>query len=189
MALYSFGLALFFIPHFFSAMRSRAEGKDIRKSIGEAKYMGLYSAVTLLGFFAMIIGFARAPNGETLFAAPHSLHHISWVFMMPALILLASAYMPLGHIKRAVQHPMMLAVLIWAGFHLAVGGDLKRVLMFGLFFAYAFVSLICAYKRGTSLKDKPAKPIGDILAIILGLVITGVFMHGGHLILFGVPPV
>ena len=189
MALYSFGLALFFIPHFFSAMRSRAEGKDIRKSIGEAKYMGLYSAVTLLGFFAMIISFARAPNGETLFAAPHSLHHISWVFMMPALILLACAYMPVGHIKRAVQHPMMLGVFIWSGFHLAVGGDLKRVLMFGLFFAYAAVSLICAYKRGTNLKDKPAKAIGDILAIIIGLVITGVFMHGGHVALFGVSAV
>ena len=189
MALYSFGLALFFIPHFFSAMRSRAEGKDIRKSIGEAKYMGLYSVVTLIGFIAMIIGFARAPNGEPLFAAPHSLHHISWVFMMPALILLASAYMPLGYIKRNVQHPMMLAVLIWAGFHFAVGGDLKRVLMFGLFFAYAAVSLIFAYKRGTDLKGKAAKPIGDILAVIVGLVLTGLFMHGGHVVLFGVSPV
>ena len=151
--------------------------------------MGLYSLVTLIGFIAMIAGFANAPNGAALFTGPHDLHHISWVFMMPALILLASAYMPLGYIKRSVQHPMMLAVLIWAGFHLAIGGDLKRVLMFGLFFAYAGVSLICAHKRGTDLKDKPAKPMGDILAIIVGLVLTGVFMHGGHLILFGVPPV
>ena len=94
--------------------------------------------------------------------------------------------MPLGYIKRAVQHPMMLAVLIWAGFHLAIGGDLKRVLMFGFFFAYAGVSLICAYKRGTDLKDKPAKPMGDILAVIVGLVLTGFFMHGGHVALFGV---
>ena len=102
---------------------------------------------------------------------------------------LVSAYMPVGFIKRSVQHPMMLAVFIWAGFHVAVGGDLKRVLMFGLFFVYAGVSLICAYKRGTDLKDKPAKPMGDVLAIIVGLVITGVFMHGGHVALFGVSPV
>ena len=189
MTLFVLGLILFFVPHFFSALRSRKNGKDIRKSIGEAKYMGLYSAVTLLGFFAMIIGFARAPNGETLFAAPHSLHHISWVFMMPALILLASAYMPVGYIKRTVQHPMMLAVLIWAGFHLAVGGDLKRVLMFGLFFVYALISLICAYWRGTDLKDKTVKPMGDVLAVIIGLAITGLFMHGGHTALFGVSPV
>ena len=97
--------------------------------------------------------------------------------------------MPLGYIKRSVQHPMVLAVLIWAGFHLAVGGDLKRVLMFGLFFAYTLVSLICAYKRGTSLKDKPAKPMGDILAVIVGLILTGVIMHGGHVTLFGVSAV
>jgi len=182
MTLFLLGLGLFFVPHFFSALRSRAEGKDIRKSIGEAKYMGLYSVVTLIGFVAMIMGFARAPNGETIFAASHDLHHISWVFMLPAFILLASAYVPLGFIKRTVQHPMMLAVLIWAGFHLAVGGDLKRVLMFGLFFAYAAVSLICAYKRGTDL-------LGDMLAIIVGLAVTGAFMHGGHVALFGVSPV
>jgi len=61
--------------------------------------------------------------------------------------------------------------------------------MFGLFFAYAGVSLICAYKRGTDLKDKPAKPMGDILAIIVGLVFMGVFMHGGHMALFEVSAV
>ena len=189
MTLFVLGLILFFVPHFFSALRSRKNGKDIRERWGEAKYMGLYSVVTLIGFIAMIIGFARAPNGETLFAAPHDLHHISWVFMMPAFILLVSAYMPVGFIKRSVQHPMMLGVLIWAGFHLAVGGDLKRVLMFGLFFAYAGVSLICAYKRGTDLKDKTVKPMGDVLAVIIGLAITGLFMHGGHTALFGVSPV
>ena len=95
----------------------------------------------------------------------------------------------MGHIKRSVQHPMMLGVLIWAGFHLAIGGDLKRVLMFGLFFVYALISLICAYRRGTDLKDKKAKPIGDVLAVMIGLAITGLFMHGGHTALFGVSPV
>jgi len=189
MKLFLLGLVLFFVPHFYSALRSRADGKDIRKSMGELKYMGRYSIVTMVGFIIMIIGFARAPNGATLFAAPHDLHHISWVFMLPAFILLASAYTPTGFIKRTLQHPMMLGVLIWAGFHLAVGGDLKRVLMFGLFFAYAGVSLICAYKRGTDLKDKAPKPIGDVLAVILGLVVTGVFMHGGHVALFGVSSV
>ena len=118
MALFIFGLALFFIPHFYSALRSRAEGKDIRKSIGEAKYMAIYSSAAFFGLIAMIAGFANAPNGAALFTGPHDLHHISWVFMMPALILLASAYMPLGYIKRSVQHPMMLAVLILSLIHI-----------------------------------------------------------------------
>jgi len=45
MKLFLLGLVLFFVPHFYSALRSRADGKDIRKSMGELKYMGRYSIV------------------------------------------------------------------------------------------------------------------------------------------------
>ena len=131
MTLFYSGLALFFIPHFYSAMRSRAEGKDIRVKLGEAKYMGLYSVVTLIGFGLMIWGYVKAPNADLIFEGPHTLHHLAWIPMMIAFILLISAYTPVGHIKRTVQHPMMLATLIWAGTHLAMGGDLKRILLFG----------------------------------------------------------
>ena len=189
MTIYILGLALFFIPHFFSALRSREEGKDIRKTMGEAKYMGLYSVITLIGFIAMIIGYAQAPNGDVLHAAPHDLHHIAWMIMLPAFILLAAAYMPMGYIKRTVQHPMMLGVLIWAGLHVAMGGDLKQILLFGSFLAYAVISLFGAYKRGTNLRDKPVKPLGDVLAIIAALLLIGVFMHGGHVKLFGASPI
>ena len=189
MTLFILGLALFFIPHFLSALRSREEGKDIRKTMGEAKYMGLYSVITLIGFIAMIIGYAQAPDGDVLHAAPHDLHHISWMIMLPAFILLAAAYMPMGYIKRTVQHPMMLSVLIWSGLHLAMGGDLKQLLLFGSFFTYAIISLIGSYKRGTDLKNKLVKPLGDVLAIIIGLLLISVFMHGGHVKLFGASPV
>ena len=190
MTLFILGLALFFIPHFFSALRSREDGKDIRKTMGEAKYMGLYSVITLIGFIAMIIGYAQAPNGDVLYAAPHDLHHTAWMIMFPAFILLAAAYMPIGYIKRTVQHPMMLGVLIWAGLHVAMGGDLKQLLLFGSFFAYAVISLFGAYKRGTlALKDKPASALGDVLAIIAGLLLIGIFMHGGHVKLFGTSPI
>ncbi len=189
MTLYILGLSLFFIPHFFSAVRSREDGRDIRKTIGEAKYMGLYSVITLVGFIAMIIGYAKAPDGAALYVAPHDLHHIAWMIMLPAFILLSAAYMPMGYIKRTAEHPMMLGVLIWAGLHMAMGGDLKQLLLFGSFFAYALISLIGAYKRGTDLKDKPASALGDILAIIVGLLLIGLFMHGGHVKLFGTSPV
>ncbi len=187
MLLYT-GLALFFIPHFYSAMRSRAEGKDIRVRMGEGKYMGLYSIVTLIGFGLMLWGYAKAPNGAPLFEGPHLLHHFAWIPMMIAFILLISAYTPLGHIKRTVQHPMMLATLIWSLTHLLMGGDLKKVLLFGGFAAYSFVSLVFAFGRGTELRSQPAKIKGDIIAIILGLILMGAIMHGGHLFLFKASP-
>lgn len=189
MTLFILGLALFFIPHVFSALRSREDGKDIRKTMGEAKYLGLYSGVTLIGFIVMIIGYIKAPHGAPLYSPPHDLHHIAWMVMLPALILLAAAYTPMGYIKRTVQHPMMLGVLIWAGLHLAMGGSQKRVLLFGAFFVYALISLLGAYKRGTDLKDNPVTALGDVLAIIVGLLLVWVFMHGGHVAMFRASPV
>jgi len=56
MTLFLLGLALFFIPHLFSAFRSREPGKDLRKNLGETKYMGLYSLVTLAGFVLLVMG-------------------------------------------------------------------------------------------------------------------------------------
>lgn len=187
MTIFYIGWVLFFIPHFYSAARSRGEGRDMRAKIGEAKYMGLYSVVTGLGLGLLIWGYVKAPQGDIVFAGPHGLHHYAWVVMIPALILLISAYTPLGYIKRAAQHPMMLAILIWTLLHLALGGDLKHVLLFGSFALYALVSLCYAFKRGAQLKDKAPNIVGDIMAIVIGLIVSGALLHGLHNIAFGVP--
>jgi len=180
---------LFFIPHFYSAARSRVDGRDIRQKIGEAKYMGLYSVITGLGLSLLIWGYIKAPQGDVVFTGLHIFHHYAWVVMMPALILLISAYTPLGYIKRAVQHPMMLAVLLWAVVHLATGGDLKHVLLFGSFALYALVSLFYAYRREAQLKDASPKLMGDIIAIFIGLAVSGALLHGLHKIAFGAPAI
>ena len=188
MSLFIAGIVIFFGLHLFSAFRSRTEGRDIRVKMGYAKYMGVYSVASLIGFGLMLWGYGQAPDQTILYEGPHGLHHVSWMFMLPALILLVAAYTPLGHIKRLVQHPMMLAVLIWAVFHLVLGGDLKRVLLFGTFAVYAALSLLMAYRRGTDLEAKQPKIAGDVLAVFIGLILTGLFMHGGHQYLFGVSP-
>ena len=189
MTIFYIGLGLFFVPHFYSALRSRAPGKDIRVRVGEAKYMGLYSLVTLIGFGLMVWGYAKAPIQAPMFEGPHELHHYAWLFMLVAFTLLAAAYTPMGYIKRAVQHPMMWATFIWAASHLAMGGDLRKVLLFGGFAAYSIVSLAFGYKRGTELKSKTPQIKGDVTAIIAGAVLTGIMMHGAHLYLFKASPI
>jgi uncharacterized membrane protein len=52
------GLVLFFGLHVYSAFRSRAPGADIKQTWGEAKYMGLYSLASLLGFVAIVWGYS-----------------------------------------------------------------------------------------------------------------------------------
>ncbi len=187
MTIFTLGLILFFLPHFYSALRSRAESKDIRKKIGYGKYMGAYSLITGLGLALLIWGYIKAPSGALIFEGPHDLHHMSWILMLPAFVLLIAAYTPAGYIKNTVQHPMMLAILIWSAVHLAMGGDSKKVLLFGLFTAYSLVSLFCAYRRGRSDFKSP-RVIGDVIAVIAGFALTGLMLHGGHQMLIGAPP-
>jgi len=49
MLIFVTGLALFFGPHMFSAIRSRAEGEDLRAK-NQGLYMGIYSLISLAGF-------------------------------------------------------------------------------------------------------------------------------------------
>jgi uncharacterized membrane protein len=188
MAIFLIGLAGFFGLHFYSALRTRAPGKDLRQRWGEARYMGLYSGLSLAAFILMLIGYGRVPDGPPLWTGPDFARTLSVPLNVLALILIAAAYTPTGRIKRAVHHPMMFAVLIWSVSHLLVGGDLKKLLLFGAFALYSIVSIAAAFHRGDRVTASP-RMLGDGLAILGGGLISVLLIYGGHALLFGVSPV
>ena len=49
-----FGCIIFFAVHLYSAFRSRDPIRDVRVSMGAAKFKGLYSLFAGLGFILMI---------------------------------------------------------------------------------------------------------------------------------------
>ena len=187
MTLFLIGLLGFFGLHFYSALRSRADGKDLRKRLGEARYMGLYSLLSLAFCVVMLIGYGRAPDGTALWIGPDFARTLSVPLNVLALILLVSAYAPTGRIKRAVHHPMMIATLIWSLSHLFIGGDLKKVLLFGAFALYSAVSVTAAFRRGERVDAFP-RTLGDLIAIVGGGVLSALLIYGGHALLFGVSP-
>ena len=188
MTLFLIGLAGFFGLHFYSALRSRADGRDIRKRWGEARYMSLYSVASLAFFIAMLVGYGRAPDGAPLWIGPELARTLSIPLNIIALILLAAAYTPTGRIKRTVHHPMMFGILLWSVSHLFIGGDLKKVLLFGAFALYSAVSISAAFRRGDRVDAFP-RTIGDVLAILIGGVMSAALIYGGHALLFGVSPI
>ena len=185
MTLFLIGLAGFFGLHFFSALRSRAEGKDIRKRMGEARYMGLYSVISLVFFIVMLVGYGRAPAGAPVWIGPDIARTLSIPLNIIALILVTTAYTPTGKIKRAVHHPMMLGVLIWSLSHLFIGGDLPKTLLFGAFAIYSAVSILAAFRRGDRVEAYP-RTIGDVLAVLGGGAASVVMIYGGHALITGI---
>ncbi|WP_298915506.1 NnrU family protein [uncultured Algimonas sp.] len=187
MTLFLTGLAGFFGTHFFSALRSREPGHDLRQRLGEARYMGVYSIVSLAFFGLMLAGYGRAPDGSPLWTGPEAARTLSWLPNGLALILLIAAYAPTGRIKRTVHHPMMIGTGLWAFAHLAVGGDLSKMLLFGAFALYSVVSVTAAFARGDRVMARP-RVAGDLIAVALGIAATLGLWYGGHAAMFGVAP-
>jgi len=185
------GLVIFFGTHLFSAYRSREPGKDIRVKMGQGPYMGLYSLVSIAGFALIVWGYGAARPAPVLYQPPVWMAHINIALMLFAMVFLAAAYLPAGHIKKAVKHPMLLAVKVWATGHLLANGELNSVLLFGSFLAYGVLDQIAVKKRGDNGPgpDVKANVMGDVGAVVVGLGTYAVIAHWAHPILFGVSAV
>ncbi|MBI1393428.1 MAG: NnrU family protein [Alphaproteobacteria bacterium] len=182
------GLVIFFAGHLFSAFRSREPGKDIKTRLGAGPYMGLYSLVSIAGFALIVWGYGAARPAPILYTPPAFLAHINLLLMVFAMILLAAAYLPTGHIKKAVKHPMLAAVKIWAFGHLLANGELNSVLLFASFLAYGVIDRIAVKKRGDNGPgaDVKANVMGDVGSVAVGLIAYGAIAFYLHPILFGV---
>ena len=187
MTLFYVGLGLFFVPHFYSAFRSREPGKDLRLKLGDLPFMGLYSIVSLAGFVLMIMGYQQSPAGEVLYALPFDARHILALVNLVAFVLLIAAYVPKNRIQRALKHPMLLAIILWSGSHLLMPTDLKELALFGSFLAYGLIDAVRAYGRPSKDGGQPSA-VSDAIVVIVGLGAYFGFAVWGHEVLIGLAP-
>jgi len=173
------GLVIFFGAHLFTTFRSREAGRDIKTKLGYGPYMGLYSLVSLAGFVLICWGFIATRDAG---------RHVNLALMLPALILLVASQLPTGAIKKAVKHPMLVAVKLWAFGHLLANGEINSVILFGSFLAYAVIDRIAVKKRGDNGPGPDARisVISDIGAVVVGLGLYVAILLWLHPILFGV---
>ena len=126
--------------------------------IGERPYLGLFSLMSAAGLVWMSVAYGRAPM-EALWPAQHFLP----VFVLPfAFVLLACGLLErnptavgqagaLKHpeaargILRVTRHPLMWAIMLWAGAHMLAVGSLRSVVFFG--------GLLLLAAAGTTLQD------------------------------------
>ncbi|HEY9056699.1 MAG TPA: NnrU family protein [Aurantimonas sp.] len=184
------GMIVFFGVH---SLRIFAEdGPDrLIARLGESQFKLTYSALSLIGLLLIIFGYGQArADASLLWSPPAGLRHLAFLLVPAALILVVSAYAPTGHIKAAVRHPMVLGVALWALAHLLVNGTDADLVLFGGFLAWALVDYASALRRtatGATQATAEKGLRGDIIAVAIGLVLSGAFLYGLHGWLFGVP--
>ncbi|XYK81363.1 MAG: NnrU family protein [Labrenzia sp.] len=183
------GLILFLGIHslpMFADKRSALEEK-----FGVLGYKGLFAVVSAIGFVMIIYGYgaARAAGPAIIYDPPFWLRHVTMLFMIPVFIFLVAAYVPC-RIKKALKHPMLVAVKLWAFSHLLTNGDLASVLLFGSFLVWAVADRISLKRRGLGggavMTKEPGK-FSDIIVILVGLGLYVLFAFKLHVLLIGVP--
>ena len=156
--------------------------------LGKNGYRIFFSVVSTLGLVLLIWGFAKAPFIQ-IWSPPGWTRHIAMLLMLPVFVLLIAAYLP-GRIKAAVKNPFLDAISTWALAHLIANGDLASIILFGSFLAYAVFDRIRLKRRAaTGLVTVPetGPPRNDVIAVVGGLALYGVFLVWLHPLLIGVP--
>ena len=190
MTLFIIGLVLFLGIHL---VRVVAPGlrTGLINSMGVNAYRGVYSLVSLLSLCLLIYGFgiARQETG-ILYDPPVFLRHITLLLMLIAFVVLAAGFMPSGYVATYAKHPQVLAIKIWAFAHLLANGETVQVILFAAFLAWGVIMRI-AYKRRArngEITERVYKSwTYDIAAIVIGLVVYGLFFMKLHTWLIGVP--
>jgi len=135
--------------------------------VGEGPYLGLFSLLSAAGLVWMVMAYARAPV-EALWPG---LRLVPVLVLPFAFVLLACGLFgrnptaagqagALWHpdaargILRITRHPVMWAIMLWAGAHLLALGSLRATVFFG--------GLLLLAAAGTTLQDaRKAKALGE----------------------------
>lgn len=190
MALLILGLVLFLGVH---SIRIVADGwrTQQRARLGEMRWKGLYSLVSITGFVLIVVGFGLARQHPVLlYVPPLALRHLNALFTLLAFILVVSAYVPPNHFRARLGHPMLAGVKVWAFGHLLATGMLHDVVLFGAFLLWAVVDFVSARRRDRAVGVVyPAGTVkGDVIALVAGIVFWAVFAFWLHGWLIGVKP-
>ena len=182
------GLVLFLGAHTLTTQRE-LRGRLVA-SIGEGPYKIAYALVSVAGLALIVWGFAhyRATDWIQVWTPPKALKHLNALLMLPAVILVAAAYIR-GRIYATLKHPMLAGVKLWAVGHLLANGDLGGIILFGSFLAWAVFDRI-SLKRRTDVGGPPI-PVGgignDLIAVAVGVAAYLALAFAFHPVVIGVP--
>jgi uncharacterized membrane protein len=138
---------------FFAGIHPLVSGTSVRArlvaSIGEQRYRGLFSLLSLAGLVALILAYRAAPY-MPVWSPPRGLRHAGALLMLAAFFFAVVGLMSAGPtavgreallrspepargLVRVTRHPFLVGVTLWAATHLLVRGDAAAMILFSTF--------------------------------------------------------
>ncbi len=184
------GLLLFLGIHSLNMLAPAVRNRMVSR-LGLIGWKGVFAVISLIGFVLLVWGYGQTRSEPVwLWQSPVWTRHLASLLMLPAMILLVATYVPGTRIKARIGHPMLLATKIWALAHLAANGTLADLVLFGSFLIWAVAGFVILRRRDrASARQYPVAGIGrDIIAVVVGVVLWGLFAFHLHRLLMGVGP-
>jgi len=190
MAILVLGLVLFIGAHSIRMVAAPWRAAQIAR-FGKHGWRGLFSLLSTAGIVLTVYGYGLARRDPVaVWAPPFWMAHVTALLTLIAFILVTAAYVRGNHFKRAVGHPFLCGVMLWAFGHLLANGTLNAIVLFGAFFVWALLDL-----RSERRRDREAHvvyPQGtaarDAIVVVIGIVAWAVFAFWLHGLLIGVRP-
>jgi len=189
MVIFIIGIIIFLGSHSVRIFADPWRSSMIEK-LGEKKWKGLHTLISLFGFILLIIGYAQArQNTVMIWQPPVFLTHLAVLLNLFTFILLTSSVRNNNAIRLKLKHPMILGVKVWAIAHLLANGSLIDLILFGSFLIWAVLDFRSARNRPSPSENTQVVSVRATLStIFLGVVFWLAFIFGLHQWLIGVSP-
>jgi uncharacterized membrane protein len=184
------GLVLFIGAHSIRMVAAPWRDAQIAR-FGKQGWRGLFSLLSAAGIVLIVYGYGLARRDPVaVWAPPFWMAHVTALLTAIAFIFITAAYVRGNHFKRALGHPFLCGVVLWAFGHLLANGTLNAIVLFGAFFIWALLDFGSerrrdreagvVYPQGTAARDA--------IVVVIGLVAWAVFAFWLHGPLIGVRP-
>jgi uncharacterized membrane protein len=182
------GIILFGGIHLFS-MVLPARRDALKKKLGEGRWKGLFTLVSLVGLGLMIRGVMLARSGPL--AADWIYFPADWakpVIMIAVFLgfISIAASHGKGYLKLWLRNPLSIGIGLWAFGHLLSNGKRTDVFLFGTFLAVALLDIVLSTLRGKGPNHEPSFR-SDAIAVIVGVALYLVFLFGFHPYILNMP--
>lgn len=184
------GLVVFIGVHSIRMVAAPWRDAQIAR-FGIAAWRAAFGALSLAGIVLTIYGYGLARRSAVfVWSPPFWAPHVTALLTVIAFVFVVASYVRGNHIRRALGHPLLYGIVLWAFAHLLANGTLNDIVLFGALLVWSVALLIASTRR-----DRDAgvvQPRGvmsrDVLAVAIGVVAWAIFAFYLHGPLIGVRP-
>jgi uncharacterized membrane protein len=186
MSLLILGILTWSLIHFIPSLAVNLRSGLVRR-LGLVGYKGIFGLVAIGSLLLVVNGWQTAP-AQTVYVPPGWGAYVTIALNFLAFVLLFAPYMA-NSCSHYIRHPQLTGVLLWGVGHLCGVGELRSVVLFAGFSAWALLEIILIDRRkGAWVRPAPASPLANLRLVLTGTGFFAIFMYLHHW-LFGVSAV